>query len=460
MNNVDDNVGLLARTASNDDLNNYLQDGERLDGLGYGGSESLTLFVVNSQDQRIVRKILSERLITAAWDRAGGGVMLPPCAKARRQAEYLVNLPPAAQPYFPSVLSRRERTTTRHHEFIYDMTFVPGIEVSRFIRQYRPSARIVALLYSEIFRLLREKVHVHNRRIPRGPTIEELYFTKIAKRLELAAVTAPSTFNDQLLSSEYIVVNGKLLRNVPALLRAFRNNDIFANVLEPRFHSLVVGDTNTENIKIGNIEPLLRHYADISFTNPPFNAEELELRFLDPRAIGFHEDDLDTGADDPMYDNKPWHNSLGNYDQIHGEHFNLEYHFAAGLPAVGIQFHENTPYAASYRGISRYFAPAMNAAWRLNAKDPDMRENDPYWIIRFAFVMGTHFTAMPPFHFSRNVDGMLIDDVQHQRRPVAIYIEGVKWLNLALDMLEGRIDNFLGIAVPQIAFTKQRIHVA
>jgi hypothetical protein len=80
------------------------------------------------------------------------------------------------------------------------------------------------------------------------------------------------------------MVNGRRLKNVPALLHTYRGNERFAGVLEPRFHALVVGDTNTENIKIGNIAPLLRSYGGISFAHPPFTADELELRFLDPRA--------------------------------------------------------------------------------------------------------------------------------------------------------------------------------
>jgi hypothetical protein len=215
-------------------------------------------------------------------------------------------------------------------------------------------------------------------------------------------------------------------------------------------HTLVVGDTNTENIKIGNIEPLLRDHGNFSFADPPFRIDELELRFLDPRAIGFHEDGRDTGADDPMYDNKPWHNSLGNYDLIHGEHFELGHRIAGGTPCLDIEFHELNPYSASYHGIGRYFHQAMSAALRLDDPDAAVHRDDPYWIIRFTFVMGTHFMAMPPFHFSRDKAGRLHDDPQHQRRPLAIYVEGIRWLNLAIEMLEGRVRSWLGVPVPSL----------
>ena len=89
---------------------------------------------------------------------------------------------------------------------------------------------------------------------------------------------------------------------------------------------------------------------------------------------------------------------------------------------------------------------------RLGLDDPDSPylRDDPYWLVRFVFMMGQHFTAMPPFHFQKELDGTLVDTYQTQRRPVAIYCEGVKWLNWALQMLEGDRTEFLGLAVPPL----------
>ncbi|HEX2571834.1 MAG TPA: hypothetical protein VH877_19990 [Polyangia bacterium] len=464
MNQLDDirSDALRLGQGRSDLIAGYLKPGETIEGFGYGGSESLTMFLRRGDGDLIVRKILSERLVTPRWDRGGRGVMLPPHIKARRQMEFLRGLPPSVQPYFPLILDVSERghapgagdgaASGEPHEFVYDMSFVPGMEVSQFVRKYRPAPITVALLYAEIFRLLRERVHTHRRRMPRRPTLEASYFSKIEKRLALAASTAPKTFNDQLLECDEIVLNGRKQRNVRALLKTLRENERYREVLEPFFHSLVVGDTNTENVKIGNLEPLLQAHAGRSVRDRPFTWEDLELRFLDPRAIGYHEDGVDTGADDPMYDNKPWHNSLGHYDLIHGEHFELEYRDTgdAGLPSLRIHFHEDNAYADSYRGIGRYFAEVMTTAWHLDDPDSDVRRADPYWLIRFAFLMGTHFLAMPPFHLGKTEDGELIDDARYQRRPLAIYAEGIRWMNLALDMLEGRVQSYLGLPVPQI----------
>jgi hypothetical protein len=97
-----------------------------------------------------------------------------------------------------------------------------------------------------------------------------------------------------------------------------------------------------------------------------------------------------------------------------------------------------------------YFGPVMTAVYGLDDPDSPYLRDDPYWLIRFAFIMGTHFTAMPPFHFQTELGGTLIDNYQSQRRPVAIYCEGIKWLNWALEMLEGQRTEFLGLTVPPL----------
>jgi len=434
----------------------YMKQGEVLVGSGYGGSESMTLFLESEGQPKFVRKILSEGLISPKWNRQGTDVMLAPCAKAKRQTRYLLGLPESVKPFFPKVLDVVERdqkivkgrTCKTYKECIYDMTFIPGMEVSQFVRKYQPSKEIVAALYQIIFQLLNQRIHSQRRRSPNISTLEQSYFSKIEKRLKLSQKTAPHTFGDHLLKADEIMLNGKKMRNIPTLLKQFRENPTYLAILEPKFHCLVMGDTNTENIKIGNVGPLLADYENFSVANPPFSAEDLEIRFLDPRSIGFHENGVDTESDDHMYDNKPWHNSLGNYDKIHGEHFDLAYQHYEGIPHLLLAFHESNPYQSSYEGIDQYFKTVMTSAWALDNPYSDINQNDPHWLVRFAFLMGTHFAAMPPFHFSQSADGALTDDPICQRRPIAVYVEGVKWLNLALNMLEGKVREFGEFTVP------------
>jgi len=194
-----------------------------------------------------------------------------------------------------------------------------------------------------------------------------------------------------------------------------------------------MGDTNTENIKITNIDNLLQAIKEGRLD---FTYDDLGIRFLDPRAIGFNSVGGEV-VDDYMYDNKPLHNSLGNYDAIHAEHFNLTLN-NMDEPHITVEYSENHPFREPYRNMEQYFAYIMQG-WGVD--DPSFQQEDPYWLIRLTFIMGTHFIAMLPFHFKKELDGSVQDEYEPQKRAIAVYCEGIKWLNIAHDMLTGKKEN-------------------
>lgn len=467
-------------------VNAYLKPDEQAVGFGKGGSESMTVFLVKDGDTRtLVRKVLSEALVTAAWRADGTGVMLAPFAKAGEQADFLRHLPAPVNEYFPEVYGVVEREIpapqgtgerATHNEVIYEMSFVEGDEVSRYVERYSPPPAVVAKLYREIYRVLEHEIHTVNRVRAPGGTLDESHLTKIEDRLDLSRRTAPHTFGPHLLEPEHITINGVRYRNAQAAVRWFREHPEHHRVLEPRFHSLVMGDTNTENIKVTRSGPLWlaqkliekgAPQREIDAALAAITAETLGIKFLDPRAIGFNSSGRNT-VDDPMYDNKPWHNSIGHYDEMHFEHFEIDVRASAGAePVVRIRFHEGNPFQRAYRvrdvvehdrainsddpaGMEDHFALVMSEALALDRPDSPTLVDDPYWLVRFVFMMGTHFVAMPPFHFQAELDGSLTDTYQVQRRPVAIYCEGIKWLNWTIDILEGRRTSFLGVPVPKL----------
>lgn len=424
-----------------DKICNYLNKKEKLVGFGKGGSESLVLFLKGERKKEvIIRKIVNKKLVTAKWCNRGSGVMLPPTKKALGQVEYISNLPSEVKKYFPEIYNIKKNN--KEIEVSYDQGYIPGLEVSSFIAQYKPSPKLVAHLHKEILLCLKENIFIH-RKINRGnkKTLEVSYFNKIKERLKLAQKTAPKLFSGQLLDSDYIYINNKKYLNLLNVCEKIKNHK-YCRVLEPSSFCLVIGDTNTENIKISNIDPLLEAMKTNTFN---FKYSDIELKFLDPRAIGFRTVGKNT-VDDYMYDNKPLHNSLGNYDVIHNEYFNLFMDFKKNIPNIEIKHFENHPFKKSYRGIENFFEFIMESGWNVSSKEA-LRQ-DPYWLIRFAFVMGTHFAAMPPFHFHKNEQGVLIDDYICQKRPISIYCEGVKWLNYTLQMLNNELDTFYGVTVP------------
>lgn len=465
-------------------VNSYIYPGERIVGFGAGGSESMTIFFRREgEDDLLVRKVLSEGLTTARWDAEGTGAMLPPFTKAKRQTEYLAALPSELDEYLPRVKNVTERKLRSvnavgeeriDRELIYEMTFIEGVEVSEYVRHHRPPIAVIAKLYEQIMTFVRHNVHSHRRMPSPGNTLEEQYFRKIEDRLLLCRRTAPRTFGPELLDTENIVINGRRYRNYRSLLQAFRGNAHYAHILEARVHCLVIGDTNTENIKIGDItllEAAARRIrggasdAEVQEALAAITPSGIGLKFLDPRAIGFRTEGAQT-LDDPVYDNKPWHNSIGHYDEMHNEFFDLDLSTTAdGMPSISIHFLRDNPYRQAYRvrdvveqglqvdpahpvGIEDYFARVMTAVYEHDRCAKDQHKlDDPYWITRFVFTMGTHFTAMPPFHFASEIDGSVIDLPEVQCRPLAIYCEGIKWLNWCLEMLEGTRTDFLGVPV-------------
>ena len=432
----------------------YVKPDEELSGHAIGGSESLVLFVTPPNEEMRVRKIWSDALVSVKWDPDVKGVMAPPLKKAQMQIDYLNGLPDEAKPYFPEILDQSERTfekqtpdgeTVTMREITADQSYIEGEEVSTFVQDNQPQPETVAHIHREILRCLREKIHPHRETEPTEPTVEVSYLNKIADRLEISRETAPNTFTP-LTTSDYIWIDGERYRNIPQLLDAFRDPDVL-DVLEPRSHSLVMGDTNTENVKITKPEALITAMDE---GNLDFTYDDLGIKFLDPRAIGFNS----TGGevvDDPMYDNKPVHNSLGNYDVIHGEHFTIDSMTTdEGEPHIKLPHDEEHPFKEPYRNMEQHFPYIMEG---MGIDDPEFQQRDPNWLIRFAFVMGTHFAAMPPFHFKKDYDGTVPDDCQPQKRAIAVYCEGIKWLNIAHDMLSGDRKELFGIPVPAVPKT-------
>lgn len=416
------------------DIARYVGLSERLLDFGNGGSESLVMFIEQPGVGRFVRKICSEAFSSVTWDTSGDGVMSPPSTKANLQVQYLEGLPDAVRPYFPEVHRSHHREVRRPdgqtaHELVYDLSVLEGVEVSSFVAEHQPTPRIVAHLHREVLRCLAERVHPHREVENAGDTIGPSYLSKIVDRLAMCEAAAPDIFTP-LTHSDRIIVNGRPYRNIGELIEFFARPEI-SRLLEPKYHSLVMGDTNTENVMITKPEALL---AAMEADRIDFTYDDIGLRFLDPRAIGHASSGAKT-VDDRMYDNKPLHNSLGNYDIIHGEHFDLALDRRGNTPRVAMRAHPGNPYEQPYKDMEQYFGYIMDG-WDVNGEE--FARDDPNWVLRFAFMMGTHFAAMPPFHFTKEADGSIAQDPQAQKRAIALYCEGIKWLNTAYDMLTNR----------------------
>lgn len=127
--------------------------------------------IIMEYNNIFVRKILSEALTSVKWDPFGRGPMMPPFTKAQKQAEYLQGLPTSLKKYFPEVFSTlsraiptlphiQENGVSHYQEVIYEMSFMPGEEVSQFIKKFSPPPEVVACIYKNIIKFLHERVHI------------------------------------------------------------------------------------------------------------------------------------------------------------------------------------------------------------------------------------------------------------------------------------------------------------
>lgn len=437
---------------SNDSRNNhffkiaqtYVKPQEKLEGIAIGGGESLVLYIkALKNDELIVRKIWSSDMQSVNWIQTSNIMMTPPIKKGLLQVDYLRGLPRQVKPYFPQVYKVTKEIDDNGvlNKVICDESYISGIEVSKFILQYQPNPPLVAKLYTEIFRCLKQVVHKHKKRKVTSRTLESSYFKKIEDRLNTTQNVIPEVITF-LTRSSSLYINHEKYINIPRLINKLRNHPNI-NILEPKYHNLVTGDTNTQNIIINNLDPLLHA---ISNGRHDFCYSDLNLKFIDPRSLGFNSQGRTT-TDDFMYDNKPFHNSFGNYDMIYGKHFILNISNKDLVPSIDI-VEDNNPYSYSYKGLEHYFKDIMEEGWNVN--NSDFLKEDPYWLIRFVFIIGTHFAAMTTFQVERDRMGTVKDDIETQKKVVAIYCEGVKWLNLAYQMLNKEIKEFHGIQLSKI----------
>lgn len=423
----------------------YLRMNEELVGFGRGGGESLVLYLRSKSGNLFVRKIVSESFATSAWDPNGKNEMSAPFRRALMQAEFIASLPESAARFFPKIYDVRsqaraatsdERLRFRRdfaEDTIYDISYLPGTDLSAFIEQVRPPARVTAAIYRELARLVRDNIHTHRRRSRAENTLEQCYFRKIEQRLELAKKSIPTVLNDDFVDAPVILINRQPYLGIRGVLSELRDQAQKHSMLEAPGYCLTMGDMNTQNIKIGNEQVILAARAS---GRDDFSYHDLGIGLVDPRAIG----PISQGAttvDDYLYDSKFWHNSLAHYDVWYNGHFDLNLSKSGGLPEISIRLASHHPFRESYQDVGAFLAEVMEKGF--GEGQNSLLDADPHWAVRFVFLMGTHMCAMLPFHLQKTTNGEVVDDWRRQTRAIALYCEGIVWLNRAAAMLRGHI---------------------
>jgi hypothetical protein len=389
---------------------------EEFGGLASGGSESLVFFVVSPSGVEFVRKASGSGFSFAAWDTSRVGVMSDPYKRAREQVDYIQRLPPETADLFPRLYSVLDINLGGalgcHQALIADYEKVKGLSISDSVAVGEADAQTLPNLYRDVAQLLAEKVHTVDLALPASPSVEEFHLRKMEERIDLARRSWPAGTSNISPELQWIDINGRRYRSVWNCIDSIRNNPELLTALEPPLMSLVMGDCNTQNIILTQV--------------PHRAGRRSHIRFIDPRGIG-PTSEAGVVVDDPLYDWKYWHNSVGHYDLIYSGQFRLSVITAADkVPHVTIASAVNNAYGHAYNGIEASFEEVVSAT----AGSGQTLENryGHTWRLRFLFLMGSHFSAMLPWHLRRNTTHDSVGATT-----LAMYCESVRWLNASLD---------------------------
>lgn len=404
-----------------------LKPDETLLRFANGGSESLVFYVTTAAGSTFVRKASSAGLSAARWPARPRGVMSDPFERSRLQVEYLRSIPPSVAALFPSIYNVEQIDldgalgcgTT----LVTDYEYIRGISMSSIVNQDIALPEHIDHLYARLALVLATQVHTVAPMHRRELAVEAYHLTKIEARLQLVRDSWAWAATHLHQNASAVTVNDQPYMSVEQCIAVIRADASMMRALEAPAYNLVVGDSNTQNILICG-DP--RHLRDVA------GPDSVPLRFIDPRGIGPARNQ-GVVVDDPVYDWKYWHNTVGHYDAMFSGNFwmsvetaSSSLHFQLGHrrpPAVEMS---SRRLAAAFRSVVAHAAP------------PGVALSDRYgehWELRFLFLMGSHFAAMTPFHLNRSHQLSPIGDHNSwmsSSATLAMYCESARWLNACI----------------------------
>lgn len=385
--------------------------GERIVGLGHGGSESL-VYIIEQGDTRFVRKVSSTAFSAVRWPSTATDVMSDPFRRALHQARFLRELPASMASLFPAVLDFQIASVPPGdaRASILDLEFISGNSISDLSFGGQLDKAELRGVCEAIAEILAGVVHPSQTSTREADTVSKMHIAKMRSRLALSNQADWPGIQDA--SARHITLHGNRMLGIGAALDEITGRPELLAALEPPMLCRVVGDTNTQNIILTGSE---------NFRSPDLPIRE-RLRFLDPRGIGVGPLHLD----DPVYDWKFWHNTLGHYDQIYHGDFEV----SSSLERGWLIDYARTPERVTLRRDALEIFPAtMNRYCAVAAEHGVVLGEHVY--LRFLFLMASHFASMIPFHLSQH------GPERPNWKPFAMYCEAVWWMNACLGYWDG-----------------------
>lgn len=298
------------------------------------------------------------------------------------QIEYLKKLPTNIRDTFPKI----EETFISEDKVAYLMPYYDMNHLSETIERRDVDVHVVNKVIETILRFMFDNVYCLNHKAVISGFVDEVYVKRMLRRTQLFLNECPQI--EPLISSEFLVINGKRCTNLRGLLHKLDSMGL-KELLSPQYVSMIHGDLETNHI-------LYRE-----------NSEHVDIMLLDPRP--------NVNGGDFSYDLAKLYQSIdGMVNVIESGRFSLDIKYRE---TPQIDFHMNPNRNEEEYHFLRY---SFNAMVSKIAEENDIK----YLLERITFAEASHFISAPPFYFENNVDVA-----------IALYIKGIMIFNELLEKI-------------------------
>lgn len=295
------------------------------------------------------------------------------------EIDWLNLLPNDLKPYFPKVIDFFKETNYAWFEMPYysqnnlRKSILTGyFDVERTLNLTK---EILDFCFNNLYTVYYVNKNENN-------WIVENHFLRVAERLH--QTMSLSTSLNKIIKSEYLILNGKKVKNIPQILKKIIYKPELIKILNPKKLSMIHGDLHFQNILVGPTD---------SFKN---------FMLADPRG--------ELLGSDLYYDlGKLWHSFNGLYDLIHTDLFQLKQN------SKKLEFDlifPNKDLVKTYELIKKGMKEMII--------DYQKIKDDTFWDLKIYFNECMHFCSVMPFH---------IQNDEEELKAKALYLRGVYLLN-------------------------------
>lgn len=301
--------------------------------------------------------------------------------KLKEEIKWIRGLPSDIKPYFPEILDY----SIKGRKVWFEMRYYNLPTLRELLVNSTIGTKEALYLLNMMIKFMFSKVY--SRKISKNTNdyAKSIHIDRIKDRF--AFLSKKSKLMKEIISAEYIIMNGKRFYNIPTVLSWIENDEETLNRLEPPFVCMVHGDLHFDNFLVDRKD-----------------AKKPKFKLFDPRGLD--------NKYNYTYDlGKLWHSFHSKYDILHEGLFKIKYKFKNKNFVAKMEITDKK-LLKTFRKINNGFKNVL--------KDIPVLKKDKNWLMRTYFSEVGHLCSVMPFH-------MKFDE--RERLAVALYLTGVKLIN-------------------------------